>query len=111
MVLEAGEVPVEVTLRGNIGDGVSAYAREKVQHALRATQGPVLRAHMVLDWSHDPAVEHRAVAEVSALVDGLGISATATAPTMVEAIDAAEAKLRRQLVHQRDRRRTRRRRP
>jgi ribosome-associated translation inhibitor RaiA len=100
-------VQVEVTLRGNVGGFAGDYTRGKISSALEVTHEPVLYAHVVLDWTHDPAMERHALAEVTVDVNGTTVRAKTTAPTMNEAVDALEYRLRRQLVQLQDRRRTR----
>jgi ribosomal subunit interface protein len=100
---------VEVTLRGNVGEFAGSYARSKVVGALEAAHQPVLHAHVVLDWTHDPARPHPAVAEATVDVNGTTVRARTTAPTMNEAVDALADRLRRRLVQLRDRRLTARR--
>ena len=100
-------VPVEVTLRGNVGDLAGDYARDKISRALDVAHEPVLYAHVVLDWTHNPAMERHALAEVTVDVNGTAVRAKTTAPTMNEAVDDLELRLRRQLVHLQDRGRTR----
>lgn len=107
MSTTAEPVPVRVTMRGNVGDFAGEYARGKVLSALRIAHSPVLGAHVVLDWRHDPAVERHAVAEVSADVSGQLLRAKTAAPTMPEAVDELEYRLRRQLAQLQDRNRTR----
>ena len=107
MVVTAGAVPVEVTLRGNVGDFAGKYAKGKVSTALRVAHEPVLHAHVVLDWRHDPARERHAFAEVTVDLNGTTVRARTTARTMNEAVDDLEHRLRRQLVHLQDRSRTR----
>jgi hypothetical protein len=106
MAVTAQPAAVEVTLRDNVGDFAGCYAREKIGSALGVAHGPVLRAHVVLDWRHDPAIERPALAEVSVDVHGLLVRAKTAAPTMPEAIDALEDRLRRRLVQANDRNRT-----
>jgi ribosome-associated translation inhibitor RaiA len=100
-------VPVDVTLRGNVGEFAGEYARSKVSDALQVASKPVLRAHVVLDWRHDPAVERHAVAEATAEVDGFLVRAKTAAPTMNEAVDDLEYRLRRRLVQLQERERER----
>lgn len=107
MSLAAEPVPVEVTLRGNVGESAGEYARTKISSALAVAHRRVLRAHVVLDWRQDPAVENPALAEVSADVTGELVRAKTAAPTMAEAVDGLEDRLRRRLVHLQDRDRTR----
>lgn len=107
MSASTSSVPVQVTRRGNVGSGTVPYARRKVQTALGVGRVPVRYAHVVLDWRRDPAIERPAVAEATADIDGTIVRATSIAPTMVEAVDDLEERLRRQLVHLEDRTRTR----
>lgn len=107
MSVSAESVPVEVTLRGGVGRGAGVYARTKVLNALSVAHGPVLHAHVVLDRRHDPAVERHATAEATINVNGTTVRAQAAAPTMSEAIDELESRLRHQLVQLQERSRTR----
>ncbi len=106
MSMPEQSVPIEVTLRGNVGSFAGGYARDKVSHALAVAHGPVLHTHVVLDWRHDPALERPAVAEVGTDVNGTRLRAKASAPTMREAVDELEHRLRHQLVHVQERERT-----
>ena len=92
-----GTVEIEVTLRGNVGDGSVGYARSKVAHALVFAHRPVRRVHVAMDHHHDPAVGRPASVDVVVDVGGLLVHAEAEAPTMREAIDEVEARLRGQL--------------
>ncbi|HET7691131.1 MAG TPA: HPF/RaiA family ribosome-associated protein [Nocardioidaceae bacterium] len=105
MSVTAQPAAVEVTLRDDVGTFAGDYARAKIGGALKVADGRIRRAHVVLDWGHDPAVERPALAEVSVDVDGLLVRAKTAAPTMPEAIDALEDRLRRQLVSAQDRNR------
>lgn len=106
MTLTKKPIPVTVTLRGNVGEYAGEYARNKISTALGVAHGPVLTAHVVLDWRHNPAAENHAVAEASANVDGLMVRAKTAAPTTREAVDDLEYRLRRQLARLQDRNRT-----
>lgn len=107
MSIAAEPVPVEVTLRGNVASGAGEYARAKVAKTLSVAHGPVLAAHVVLDRRHDPAVTSHAIAEVSADINGTVVRAKTSAPTMPEAVDDLQYRLRRQLVQLQNRNRTR----
>lgn len=107
MSFTAEPLPVEVTLRGNVGEYAGEYARDKIAAALDVAHEPVLHAHVVLDFSHDPGLERRAVAEVTVDVNGTTVRAKTSAPTMNEAVDDLEYRLRRQLVRLKDRSQTR----
>lgn len=104
-------VPVEVTLRGNVGSFAGEYAHDKISGALGVGHVPVRNARVVLDWRRDPAVERPAVAEASADVDGRPVRAKTAAATMPEAVDELVERLRRQLVSLHDRTRTLQRQP
>jgi len=110
MPMSAVSVPVEVTLRGKVGSFAGEYARGKISSALAVARQPVLYAHVVLDWTHNPAVERPAVAEVSVDVNGTPLRAKAEAPTMQEAVDELADRVRHQLVQLRELARTRHRR-
>ena len=110
MTVSAESIPVEVTLRGNVGSGAGEYARSKVAQALRLADKPVLHAHVVLQWRHDPAVESPATAEATVEIDGTIFRAESVAPSMTEAVDELESRLRRQLVQLQNRVRDRHRR-
>lgn len=111
MPLTTQPVPVDVTLRGNVGSFAGEYARDKVAAALAVGHKPVRNARVVLDWRRDPAVERPAVAEASADVDGRPVRAKTAAATMPEAVDDLVDRLRRQLVGLQDRTRTLQRQP
>jgi ribosome-associated translation inhibitor RaiA len=103
MSVTAEPVPIEVTLRGNVGDFAGGYARDKIATALDVAHEPVLHAHVVLDFSHDPGLERHAAAAVTVDVNGRTVRARTSAPTMTEAVDDLEYRLRRQLVQLKDR--------
>lgn len=107
MTMPAGSASIEVTVRGDVGEQVRAYAVEKVGVALAVAHRPVLRAHVVLGLRQDPAVRAPATAEATVDVGGTVLRARATAPLMTEAIDEMESRLRRRLTQAQDRTRTR----
>lgn len=111
MTVTAGAVPIEVTLRGNVGRFSAEYAREKVTQALQVAPGHVQHVRVVLDFRRSHVAGGPASVEVVLELDGAPVTATAVAPTMREAIDAAEPRLRRQLREARSRARSRARRP
>lgn len=111
MSVTAQPVPVDVTLRGNVGSFAGEYARDKISTALAVGHVPVRDARAVLDWRRDPALERPAVAEASADVDGRPVRAKTSAATMPEAVDDLADRLRRQLVRLQDRTRTLQRQP
>lgn len=110
MTVTAGTFPIEVTLRGRVGRYIGEYAQAKVAAALRVAEGRVLGARVVLDVRRSHT-DGAAIAEALVDLAGQTVSVRASAPTMVEAIDQVEARLRRRLVETRDRARTQARRP
>lgn len=110
MAVVERSVPIEVTLRGHVGHYIGEYAQAKVAAALAAAEGHVLGARVVLDVRRSHA-DGTAVAEAVVDLDGRSVTAKASAPTMLEAVDRVEARLRRQLVDVRSRARDRARRP
>lgn len=107
MSVTAESSPIEVTLRGNVGEFAGDYARDKISSALEVAHEPVLRTHVVLEFRHDPSLERPAVAEVTVDVSGTTVRAKTSAPTMNEAVDDLRNRLRRRLVQLRDRNETR----
>ena len=107
MAVFTRSTPIEVTLRGHVGEGAARYARTKVAQALAVAHRPVRQAHVVLDFHHDPALERKATAEANATVDGTMVRAKAAAATMSEAVDELEYRLRRRLVQLQERSRDR----
>lgn len=86
-----------VEKRGAVTDAECAYAREKLAHVARFTSVPVLDARLRLHHEPDPARERPAIVEASLDVNGRLVRAQVAAPTMREAIDALESRLRRRL--------------
>jgi ribosome-associated translation inhibitor RaiA len=107
MSVTSESLPIEVTLRGNVGSRAGDYASEKISRALAVARDPVLHLHIVLDRRHDPALKRPAVAEASADVGGTLLRAKSAAPTMRQAVDELEYRLRRQLVQLQERNRAR----
>lgn len=97
MTVMTKPLSVAVTHRGNVGPGIAKYARAKVAAVLEDVRGPVLDAHVVLDWHRDPAVHRPALAEVSVDLNGTQIRAMSVRPTMQEAVDEMEDRLRRRI--------------
>lgn len=98
---------VTVTLRGNVGPGAARYARTKIATVLEEIREPVLDAHVVLDWHRDPARKRPALAEVGVDVNGTMIRAMSVRPTMQEAVDELEERLRRRIRRLENRERAR----
>jgi ribosome-associated translation inhibitor RaiA len=106
MTVVEKSVPIEVTLRGRVGRYIGEYAQAKVAAALTVAPGHVEGARLVLDVrrSHADGV---ALAEAVVVLDGRTVTAKSSAPTMLEAVDRVEARLRRQLLELRSRTRDR----
>jgi ribosome-associated translation inhibitor RaiA len=96
-----------VSTHGAVSGAERAYAREKVALMARFAPGPVLDVNIRLRLEADPARERPAVAEASLDIDGRPVRSQVAAPTMREAIDLLEARLRRRLAHLADRTRSR----
>jgi ribosome-associated translation inhibitor RaiA len=96
-----------VSTHGAVSGAERSYAREKVAHVARFAPGPVLDVNIRLRQEKDPARERPAVAEASLDVDGRPVRSQVAAPTMREAIDLLEARLRRRLAHLANRARSR----
>ncbi|HEX6310226.1 MAG TPA: sigma 54 modulation/S30EA ribosomal C-terminal domain-containing protein [Acidimicrobiia bacterium] len=87
-----------VETRGRVTENERTYALEKLAQLARFTPGPVLDARLRLHLEPDPARERPAIVEASVDVDGRLVRAQVAAPTMREAVDLLEDRLRRRLV-------------
>jgi ribosome-associated translation inhibitor RaiA len=85
---------VVVRIAGHVDDDDRAYAQEKVAHVARVAPRPVRFAKVELRVEPDPARDRPAVVTNELDVDGRVVRARAEAPTVHEAIDLAEARLR-----------------
>jgi ribosome-associated translation inhibitor RaiA len=90
--IEADDVVVR--LAGHIENGDRSYAQEKVAHVARIAPRPVHYAKVELRFEPDPARARPALVTGELDVDGRIVRARADAPTMHEAVDLAEARLR-----------------
>jgi len=97
-----------VVVRGEVSDEMVAYAREKLVAVLGCTSMPVLGAELRLDHHADPARERPDHVEMSVDLDGVPVRARRSAPTMAEAIDRTETRLRRRVEAASERPRSRR---
>ncbi len=88
---------VQLTARGAVGSALEGYAEEKVRAAAKHAPRPVLFARVALTAIDNPSVERPAVAKASLDVSGRQVRAHVAAPTMREAIDELETRLRRRL--------------
>lgn len=103
---KADVLDVVVTTRGDIGDDEREYGRAKVERLVDLVDRPVLFARLDLDVHGDPAREQPAFAKAELDLDGHVVRAHATASTMLEAIDALDARFRARLERARDRTRS-----
>lgn len=92
------QLDLYVSTHGPVSRVDKAYARDKVMHVFRMAARPVLHGSVRLIEETDPARERRAVAEATLDVDGHVARAHVAAPTMREAVDLLEARLRRRLL-------------
>jgi len=90
--IEADDVVVR--LAGHVDEVDRVYAQTKVAHVARVAPRPVLFAKVELRAEPDPARVRPARVTGELDVDGRIVRARAEAPTMHEAIDLAEARLR-----------------
>jgi len=88
---------VEVVSHGQVPADLVEYAREKMIGLARYTGEPVLHLRIKLATSHDPAVARPAEAQVDVDVNGRLLRAHAAAPTLRQAIDLTQDRLRRRL--------------
>lgn len=98
MTKTTAQVP---TVQVEVGDDVAReqlqYAREKVTAALRHAPEPILYARVRLRYAGDRAVPRPAVAQVVADCNGRTVRTEFAAPTMHEAVDGLQSRLRRRL--------------
>ncbi|MGH4009113.1 MAG: ribosome hibernation promotion factor [Pseudonocardiaceae bacterium] len=87
---------VQVSVEG-LPAAMADYAREKVSALLGQTHQPVLFARVRLTRHGNPALERPIVAQGNLDVNGRLVRAQVAAPTMTEAVDALEARLRSRL--------------
>jgi ribosome-associated translation inhibitor RaiA len=106
-----GDHGVDHSVRGDVPEHELAYAEAKFAHLARHAPGPVLESRFRLAVEPDPARERPAIASASFDVGGRVVRAHVAAPTLHEAIDMLESRLRRRLDQLADRSRTVHRRP
>jgi ribosome-associated translation inhibitor RaiA len=86
-----------VEIRGRVTDDERAYAHVKLAYVTKFAPARILDARLRLHHEPDPARERPAIAEASLDVNGRTVRAHVAAPTMREAIDLLETRLRRRL--------------
>jgi hypothetical protein len=95
MIRAPDDVPqITVQMHGRMPRYSEDYAREKVAALVEHVREPVLHARVRLTSLRDPAVERPAIAQANLDVNGRLVRAHAAAPTMREAIDALQRRLR-----------------
>lgn len=88
---------IVVQAHGDVSDAERAYAQTKMGHLWALGSGPVLFARVHLTAHADPARERPAFAKAEFDVNGQLVRAHVTAPTMFEAIDLLQSRLRERL--------------
>jgi ribosome-associated translation inhibitor RaiA len=89
---EARDVVVQA--RGAVSEAERAYARDKIERVERVAPAPVRFARVDLTVHADPARERPAFAKAELDIDGRIVRAHVAAPTLREAIDQLEVRLR-----------------
>jgi ribosome-associated translation inhibitor RaiA len=96
-IRSAGHSDVVVRARGRVSSTDHVYAHTRTTDLVLRTSGHVLFARVDLRMAGDGATAEPALANAELDVDGQVVRAQATGETMHAAIDAMEARLRRQL--------------
>ena len=91
---------LQVQTKGAVTEHDIDYARQKISAALDDAPKPVLFARATLTRLADPARERPNVVQVNVDLDGKPLHAQASRPTMREATDEVEDRLRQQLRRQ-----------
>jgi Sigma 54 modulation/S30EA ribosomal protein C terminus len=97
IMADAPTVQVQTETRGAVPEDTVSLAVHRVSALLRAASEPVLFARVKLTMAPDPAVEHPAIAQVSADLNGRLVRAQAAGRTMREAVEHACGRLRTRL--------------
>lgn len=92
--------------KGNVPAKELEHAEKMLDKVLKLVDEPVLSAKALLADRPNNHIDHRCEAEASLRFRGDWVRARTFAPTMTEAIDGLKGKLRSQLRHRADRRRT-----
>lgn len=90
-------IDVQVHTRGRVSTAAKTYAAQKIRALNHLISVPVLSARVRLTQSADPAVERPAMAEANLDLNGRLLRARVVAPSMREAVDALNDRLRHQL--------------
>lgn len=105
MNVQATERTIEIQIegKGHIRSSDVEHARSSLEKVIRPISDPVLSVKVMLAERPNYDTAHRAQAEASINIKGDWVRGHTTAPTMAEAIDELEDKLRGQLRHRADR--------
>ena len=106
----ASEPIVELSTSGRVPARARSYATERIEKVLTEIGRPVLHTSIRLEQAEDPARERPSSVRVMIDLDGEPVRAQVRAPTMGEAVDLLEARLRRRLEELADHRQALRRR-
>jgi ribosome-associated translation inhibitor RaiA len=88
---------IHTTIRGAVAPGAREYAEQRIARLARLAQRPVLFARLELRQEPDAAIERPSIVKASLDVSGKRLRAHVAAPTMTQAADEVEARLRRGL--------------
>jgi CBS domain-containing protein/ribosome-associated translation inhibitor RaiA len=88
---------IHTTVRGAVSPAAREYAERRIAGLARLTPRPVLFARLELLQEPDAALERGSVVKASLDVSGRRLRAHVAAPTMAQAADEVEARLRRGL--------------
>jgi len=88
---------MQMTFQPEASDELRLYAEEKVERAVRGVPRPVLYARVTLSQETNPQIVRPAIVKASLDVSGTIVRAHVAAPTMREAIDLMEERLRRRI--------------
>jgi ribosomal subunit interface protein len=94
--MEVAVMDIQVIRPASIAQSAAGYARQKIGHLARYSREPIRFVRVAFSASGNPAAAVRVRASID--VDGRVLQAVTQAATAREAIDAVDAKLRRQLV-------------
>jgi ribosome-associated translation inhibitor RaiA len=90
----------QVHTQGHVSDALVEYATDKVATVLRHAPAPVLFVHLTLHRPTDPAGRQPASARVDLDVNGMDLHAHASAPSLREAVDLMQDRLRARLTRE-----------
>ncbi|MCU7729448.1 HPF/RaiA family ribosome-associated protein [Actinoplanes sp. KI2] len=89
---------VEIVTHGHVTGYLAEYARQKILEVCKHTREPVLHVRVKLGVSGDPAVPRPARAQANLDVNGGLLRSGVTAPTLREAVDLLQDRLRHRLA-------------